>query len=141
MIAKNFVLKCLCHLILKKCFRNKEKFTRQSFLVLLKYIGKKRRNKLNTTELSLKRFANFMAFLGTVLVATALIVKYVLTWIGVQTGSLIHMIGSAGELVAYIVLISVAYFYVKTKRKPIWYVIYAICVTAILILAIMNFIL
>lgn len=95
---------------------------------------------MNTTELSLKRFANFMAFLGTVLVATALVVKYVLTWIGLQSGTIINIIGSVGELIAYLVLICVAYFYVKTKRKPVWYVVYAICVTAILILAIMNFI-
>lgn len=95
---------------------------------------------MNTTELTFKRFANFMAFLGTVLVATALIVKYILTWVGVEAGSLINIIGSVGELIAYLVLICVAYFYVKTKRKPVWYVVYAICVTAILILAIMNFI-
>lgn len=95
---------------------------------------------MNTTDLSFKRFANFMAFLGTVLVATALLVKYILTWLGVQSVNLIEIIGSAGELIAYLVLISVAYFYVKTKRKPIWYIIYAVCVTAILILAIMNFI-
>ena len=95
---------------------------------------------MNTTELTFKRFANFMAFLGTVLVATALIVKYILTWVGIESGTLINIIGSIGELIAYLVLVCVAYFYVKTKRKPVWYVIYAICVTAIIILAIMNFI-
>ena len=91
-------------------------------------------------DLTWKRLVNLTAFVGTLLVATALIAKYVLTWLGVNSPTIIATIGNVGQLIAYLILISVAFFYVKTKRKPVWYVLYAIATTAIIILAVMNFV-
>lgn len=91
-------------------------------------------------DLRWKRFVNLTAFVGTMLVAIALIAKYLLTWLDVNSPKIIAQIGNVGQLIAYVVLISAAFFYVKTKRKPVWYVLYAIATTAIIILAIMNFV-
>ena len=96
---------------------------------------------MSNADLSLKRFANLMAFVGTLLVAVALIAKFILFWLFHDEGStFINLLGNIGQLIAYLVLVCVAFFYVKTKRKPIWYILYAISVTAIIILAIMNFV-
>lgn len=97
---------------------------------------------MSNKDLTVKRMVNLTAFVGTVLVATALLVKFILTWIGFTTnpGSLIDIIGNVGQLISYLIMVSVAYFYVKTKRKPVWYIVYAISVTVVILLAILNFV-
>lgn len=93
-----------------------------------------------SSDLSVKRFINMMAFVGTLFVALALLVKHLLTWLELGTPTIISVIENIGALIAYIVLMTVAFFYVRTKRKPIWYILYTISVTAIVILVIMNFV-
>lgn len=94
---------------------------------------------MTNKDLSVKRFAYLSAFIATVLIATALLVNKLLSMLGVSDVALINFIESLGQLIAYVMMVIVAYFYVKTKRKPVWYVVYAVATTAILILAVLAF--
>jgi hypothetical protein len=96
---------------------------------------------MSNRDLKLKKFVNMMAFVALVLVATALIVSFLLARLGVGDVALIQLIENVGWLIASFVLIFVALFYVRTKRKPIWFVVYAVSVTIVIILQILNFVL
>ncbi len=93
---------------------------------------------MSNKDLKLKRLVNLLAFVALLFVATALIVSYVLGLAGIDV-ALIQIIANIGWLISSLVLIFVAFFYVKTKRKPIWMIIYAIAVTIVVILQILRF--
>ena len=71
---------------------------------------------MSNNDLKVRRFVNLMAFVALILTATALIVGKVLQLIDVSAG-IVSTIAQIGSLIASIVLVFVAYFYVKTKRK------------------------
>lgn len=95
---------------------------------------------MSNKDLKFKRFVNMMAFAALLFVATALIVSFVLQRLGVENVALIQLIANIGWLIASFVLIVTAYFYVKTKRKPLWMVLYAVATTIVVILQILNFV-
>lgn len=92
---------------------------------------------MSNNDLKVRRFVNLMAFVALILTATALIVGKVLQLIDVSAG-IVSTIAQIGSLIASIVLVFVAYFYVKTKRKTVWIVVYAIAATAVVLLQILN---
>lgn len=92
---------------------------------------------MSNNDLKVRRFVNLMAFVALILTATALIVGKVLYVIGVTT-SIVPMLAQIGSLIASFVLVFVAYFYVKTKRKTSWIVIYAIAATAVVLIQILG---
>ncbi len=92
---------------------------------------------MSNNDLKVRRFVNLMAFVALILTATALIVGKVLQLIDVSAG-IVSTIAQIGSLIASIVLVFVAYFYVKTKRKTVWIVVYAIAATAVILLQILN---
>lgn len=92
---------------------------------------------MSNNDLKVRRLVNLMAFVALLLTATALIVGKVLSLLDVSAG-IVGTIAQVGSIIASIVLVFVAYFYVKTKRKTVWYVIYAIAATAVIILQILG---
>lgn len=92
---------------------------------------------MSNSDLKIRRFVNLMAFVALILTATALIVGKVLQ-IAHISADIVSTIAQVGSLIASIVLVFVAYFYVKTKRKTVWYVVYAIAATAVILLQILN---
>lgn len=94
---------------------------------------------MTNKDLSVKRFAYLSAFVATVLIATALLVNKLLQVLDISGVGIVDLVERIGQLIAYVVMVVVAYFYVKTKRKPVWYIVYAVATTAILILAVLSF--
>lgn len=95
---------------------------------------------MSNKELSAKRIFNLIAFIGLLCVAAALIARYVLKLVGITDMNIIQLISDIGSLISSIILIVVAYAYVRTKRKPVWIVLYAVSVTVVIILQVLNFI-
>lgn len=89
------------------------------------------------TNLKFKRFMSFVAFLATVLVALALVLQVVLAAVGVEA-SIVGAMRLVGEIIAYVLVMLVAFSYVKTKKGVVWIVLYAVCVTAIITLLILR---
>lgn len=95
---------------------------------------------MSNNDLKFKKFVNMMAFVALLFVATALIVSFVLKQlVGISDVALIQLIANIGWLISSFVLIVVALFYVRTKRKPIWFVLYAVSVTIVIILQLLDF--
>lgn len=92
---------------------------------------------MSNSDLKVRRFVNLMAFVALILTATALLVGKVLQWVGVSA-VIVGTIAQLGSLIASIVLVFVAYFYVKTKRKTIWIVFYTIAATAVVLIQILG---
>lgn len=94
---------------------------------------------MSNNDLKFKRFVNLMAFVALLLVATALITTQILKIAGIGDVKVIQIIANIGWLISTFVLVFVSYFYVKTKRKPIWMLLYAVAVTIVVILLVLNF--
>ena len=82
-----------------------------------------------------KKVINMLAFIGLFLVAVALIVAQILSWIGV-TASILNTIRFVGECIAYLVTAIYAFFYVRTKRNFWWWIAYTAAVVIIIVLLI-----
>lgn len=89
------------------------------------------------TNLKFKRFMSFIAFLATVLVAVALVLQVVLGAVGVEA-QIINAMRLVGEIIAYVIIMCVAFTYVRTKKGIVWPILYAVCVTAIIALLILR---
>ncbi len=80
---------------------------------------------------------SFVAFLATVLVAVALVLQVVLSAVGVEA-TVVNAMRLVGEIIAYCLIMLVAYSYIRTKKGVVWIVLYAVCVTAIIALLILR---
>ena len=88
------------------------------------------------SDLNLKRFMKLLAFVSCVAIALVLVLGKVLPVLGASAiGNAIKIVG---ECLAYIVTMVTAFGYVQSKRKPIWSIVYAISVTVIVIMLILN---
>lgn len=88
-------------------------------------------------DLNIKRIVSICAFVATILIATALLLQCIFNWCGWEA-SITSKIRDIGEWIAIIVTCISGYFFVARKRKTAWYVVYAIAVTAIVILLILR---
>lgn len=92
-----------------------------------------------STDLKLKRFFSLVAFVGTILIGLSLLLLSVFKWaVPNANPNLLNAFRSVGEAIAIVVTAISAFSYVKTKRKPVWLIVYAVSVTAIVILYILN---
>jgi 23S rRNA pseudouridine1911/1915/1917 synthase len=88
-------------------------------------------------SLNFKRFINFVAFLATCLIAVALVVQVILGYVGVEA-SIIGAMRLIGEIIAYLITVIAAFSYIRTKKSPVWSIVYAICATVIVVLLILR---
>lgn len=91
----------------------------------------------NNNDLNVKRIVNIFAFIATICIAVALLVQCLFNWFNWDV-SIASKIRDVGEWIAVIVTCVSAFFFVRTKRKAAWYVVYAIAVTTIVILLILR---
>ena len=89
------------------------------------------------SSLTFKKFVSFSAFIGTIIVAIALTLQVILSHLGTSV-NVINIMRMIGEIIAYVVTIITAYYYVRIKRSPVWMIIYAICATLITALLILR---
>ena len=88
-------------------------------------------------NLKVHRIVNIFAFVATVLIAVALLVQCLFGWFGWNT-SIAPILRNVGEWIAILVTCISGFFFIKTKRKASWFVVYAIAVTTIVILLILR---
>ena len=86
----------------------------------------------------MKKFMNMLAFIGICLVAFALLLSTLLDVFGVTAG-VVSAIQTVGECMAYIVTMVYAFYFVKTKRSPWWWVAYCVSVVVVVLLVILRF--
>lgn len=89
------------------------------------------------SDLKMKRFVQMMAFVAICFVALALILQLIFKAVGIDA-SVINAIRIVGECVAYLVVCVTAFGYIKNRRNAAWAIIYAICVTVIVVLIILR---
>ncbi len=89
-------------------------------------------------DLNAKRTVYLIAFIGVMLIATALLLYNIFGWVKISS-DIAYVTLRIGEAVSIVVTCLAAFFFVRTKRKPVWYVLYAIAVTIIAILFILSF--
>ena len=88
---------------------------------------------------SIKWFLNLLSFVALVVVGICLLLQVIFNEIDAQRlSSAINATRTIGECIAYCVIAAYAFFFVKNKKKPIWFVLYAVALTAILILIIFR---
>ncbi|MEG1499814.1 MAG: hypothetical protein RR400_01935 [Clostridia bacterium] len=88
-------------------------------------------NKTNAV-LNMKRFLSFMALMATVLIAISLVLQEAFS--GSNFANIIRIVG---EVIAYIFTCIGGFAFVRTKRNPVWAIIYAISVTVIVVFVIL----
>ena len=88
-------------------------------------------------DLQIRRFVNLSAFIATACIALSLLLQCLFNWFNWDL-TVAGYIRQVGEWIAVVITCISAWFYVRTKRKTSWYVIYAVSVTAILILLILR---
>ena len=88
-------------------------------------------------DLKVRRIIYLCAFVAVVCIALALLLQCLFKWCGWDL-TVANYIRQVGEWISTVLTCIVAWFYVRTKRNTAWYVIYAIAVTAILILLILR---
>ena len=88
-------------------------------------------------DLQVRRLVSLTAFVAIVLIALSLLLQCLFGWFG-WAPTVIPYIRAVGEWLSTIIACISAWFYVRTKRKTLWYVVYAIAVTVILILLILR---
>ena len=81
-----------------------------------------------------KQFLTLCAYVSVVLIAFCLMFQLIFT----GNSSFVNAIRIAGEVIAYIVTACYAFYFIKGKKSPVWAIIYAIAVTAIIILLIFR---
>lgn len=88
-------------------------------------------------DLTVRRIVSLCAFVGVACIAIALLMQCLFRWCGWDM-TIASYIRQVGEWIAVVITCISAWFYVRTKRRTAWYVVYAISVTAILILLILR---
>ena len=89
------------------------------------------------SDLKMKRFVQLMSFVAICMVALALILQLIFKAVGVDAG-VINAIRIVGECIAYLVVCATAFGYIRSKRNTVWTIIYAVCVTIIVVLIILR---
>lgn len=89
------------------------------------------------SDLNFKRFMKMLAYISCVAIAFALVLGKVLAVLGVSA-AVVGAIKLVGECLAYIVTMVTAFGFVQNKRKPVWAIVYAISVTVIIVMVILN---
>lgn len=89
------------------------------------------------SDLNLKRFMKLIAFIACIAIAFALVVGKILGAFGVNA-TVVGAINTVGVCLAYIVTMVTAFGFVQNKRKPVWAIVYAIAVTVIIVMVILN---
>lgn len=93
---------------------------------------------MSNKELTVKRIFSLTAFVGTILIGISLLLQTIFAKLGVSVAA-VSVIRNIGEILAFTITAIAALSFVKTKRKPVWYIIYAVCVTLIFALVILRF--
>ena len=88
-------------------------------------------------DLQIRRIVNICAFVAVVCIALSLLLQCLFGWFNWDL-TVAGYIRQVGEWISVVITCITAWFFIRTKRKVIWYVIYAIAVTAILILLILR---
>lgn len=83
-------------------------------------------------ELKIKQFFNMLAWVAVMFVGVALVLDYIFN----ATGGIISKIASA---LAYIIASIDAYYFVRTKRNPVYLILYIISVILIIVFLILPF--
>lgn len=91
-------------------------------------------NKPNKNKLSFNQILAFIAYLGIGFIAIALI----LTLIFENNISLSNVFRTIGEVIAYMISIFLAFFWVKTHPHKAWLICYVIFVVTIVVLYILT---
>ena len=89
------------------------------------------------SDLKMKRFVQLMSFVAICMVALALVLQLIFKAVGVNP-SVINAIRIVGECIAYLVVCITAFGYIRSKRNTVWTIIYAVCVTIIVVLVILR---
>ena len=88
---------------------------------------------------SLKWVLNMLSFIALVLVGVCLLLQVIFNAIDASgLASATNAIRTVGECIAYCVIAVYAFFFIRHKKNPVWAVLYAIALTAILILIIFR---
>ena len=88
-------------------------------------------------DLQVRRIINLTAFVAVICIGLSLLLQCLFNWFDWNI-TVAGYIRQVGEWISVVITCISAWFYVRTKRKTIWYVIYAIAVTVILILLILR---
>lgn len=103
--------------------------------------GNKSSSNSNTQKrnTSLKWVLNMLSFIALVLVGVCLLLQVIFNAIDASgLASATNAIRTVGECIAYCVIAVYAFFFIRHKKNPVWAVLYAIALTAILILIIFR---
>lgn len=103
--------------------------------------GNKSSSSSNTQKrnTSLKWVLNMLSFIALVLVGVCLLLQVIFNAIDASgLASATNAIRTVGECIAYCVIAVYAFFFIRHKKNPVWAVLYAIALTAILILIIFR---
>ena len=103
--------------------------------------GNKSSSSSNTQKrnTSLKWVLNMLSFIALVLVGVCLLLQVIFNAIDAGgLASATNAIRTVGECIAYCVIAVYAFFFIRHKKNPVWAVLYAIALTAILILIIFR---
>ena len=91
----------------------------------------------SNNDLKTKRLVSLCAFVAVVLIAISLLLQCLFGWFGWNL-TVAGYIRQVGEWIATVITCISAWFYIRTKRKTSWYVVYAIAVTVIMILLVLR---
>lgn len=94
-------------------------------------------NNQNRTRVNFKVFLNALAYIALVVIAFCLLLQLVLKAFDVQS-SVVNAFRIVGECIAYCVVGAYGFYFVRGKKNPVWAIVYAIALTAILILVIFR---
>ena len=103
--------------------------------------GNKSSSSSNTQKrnTSLKWVLNMLSFVALVLVGVCLLLQVIFNAIDAsKLAGATNAIRTVGECIAYCVIAVYAFFFIRHKKNPVWAVLYAIALTAILILIIFR---
>ena len=88
---------------------------------------------------SIKWVLNMLSFFALVLVGICLLLQVIFNAIDAsKLAGATNAIRTVGECIAYCVIAVYAFFFIRHKKNPVWAVLYAIALTAILILIILR---
>ena len=82
-----------------------------------------------------KNFLNMLAFVSLVLIAFCLLFQLIFKN---SNASVINAMRIIGECIAYTLVAFYGFYYVRAKKSPVFAIIYAIALTAIVILIIFR---
>lgn len=101
--------------------------------------GNSKNTNTQKRTVSVRWVLNMLSFVALVIVGVCLLLQVIFNAIDANgLANATNAMRTIGECIAYCVIAVYAFFFVKNKKKPIWAVLYAIALTAILILIIFR---